>query len=604
MKNSVIIYSGGMDSTVLLHEYKDDIALAISFDYGSKHNTKEQQYAKKNCEKLGIKHIIIPLSFVNEYFKSDLLQSGGEIPEGHYEAENMKSTVVPFRNGIMLSIACGIAESNNCTRVLIANHAGDHCFSENTQILTPTGLKTINMLKVGDSVYSYNLTSQIWEKDKVLDILKKGIPSSIKLIETQAGNLELTEEHQVYRLRLGEFTSHKGYTKSIEKVPVNQLREGDYLIQPTNLVKKDSFLKISLFEIAKKLLMKYDNPPELVEENDRFGLVSRNRKNPELFIPSAIDMQCFVSVIAWYIAEGFHTDSHSRNKKASRFCAQFSQSIKANLDKVEYIIDKLKLGNIPVKYEYSKSLYNNIPREINFYFSNIMSIFMQDCGTFAEEKKIPCWLWDILLHSISLRDEFLRSLTLGDGSSYNAEVKGFCTTSPQLMSQVITLLQLSGYHYSLVSSNTKAKYISYSKKGRKQAQISLGDAKFVLVKNIKTIPYSGHVYDISVEKNHNFAAGDYGQHLISNSIYPDCRAAFITAMCSAMESGTYEAVKLFAPYTRITKRDIALRGKDLGVDFNDTYSCYKGGDISCGVCGTCVERKEALEGFDPTEYLA
>lgn len=126
MKDSLIIVSGGMDSITLLHEYSKDIALAVSFDYGSKHNAKEIPFAKLHCERLGIKHIVIPLAFVDEYFKSSLLKSGDEIPEGHYEAENMKSTVVPFRNGIMLSIAAGLAESNDLRKILIANHNGDH----------------------------------------------------------------------------------------------------------------------------------------------------------------------------------------------------------------------------------------------------------------------------------------------------------------------------------------------------------------------------------------------------------------------------------------------------------------------------------------------
>ncbi len=122
---SLIIYSGGLDSTVLLHQYKSEIGLAVSFDYGSKHNIREIGFARKNCRKLGIPHIIIPLPFFS-YFKSDLLKSGGEIPTGQYAEDNMKSTVVPFRNGIMLSIAAGIAESHGMNAVLIANHGGDH----------------------------------------------------------------------------------------------------------------------------------------------------------------------------------------------------------------------------------------------------------------------------------------------------------------------------------------------------------------------------------------------------------------------------------------------------------------------------------------------
>lgn len=126
MKDSVIIVSGGMDSITLLYEQQDRIALGISFNYGSNHNDREIPFAKMHCERLGIKHITIDLSFMHDYFKSSLLEGAEAIPEGHYAAENMKSTVVPFRNGIMLSIAIGIAESNGLTNVLIANHGGDH----------------------------------------------------------------------------------------------------------------------------------------------------------------------------------------------------------------------------------------------------------------------------------------------------------------------------------------------------------------------------------------------------------------------------------------------------------------------------------------------
>lgn len=126
MKNSVIILSGGMDSVTLLYHKKNEIALAVTFDYGSNHNKREAECAKYHCKQLGIEHIIIPLDFMHQYFKSSLLDGADAIPEGHYADENMKSTVVPFRNGIMLSIACGIAESRGLKFVLIANHAGDH----------------------------------------------------------------------------------------------------------------------------------------------------------------------------------------------------------------------------------------------------------------------------------------------------------------------------------------------------------------------------------------------------------------------------------------------------------------------------------------------
>ena len=126
MKDSILILSGGMDSITMLYDYKDNIAIAVTFDYGSKHNEKELRFAKLHCDRLGIRHIVIPLSFMQEYFKSSLLKGGEDIPDGHYTDENMKSTVVPFRNGIMLAIAAGLAETNGLKHVMMANHSGDH----------------------------------------------------------------------------------------------------------------------------------------------------------------------------------------------------------------------------------------------------------------------------------------------------------------------------------------------------------------------------------------------------------------------------------------------------------------------------------------------
>lgn len=126
MKKSLIVLSGGMDSVTLLYDRKDDIALAVTFDYGSNHSCREIECAKFHCEQLGVEHLIIPLNFMREHFKSALLSGAENIPTGDYDASNMKSTVVPFRNGIMLSIAVGLAESYQLHNVLIANHFGDH----------------------------------------------------------------------------------------------------------------------------------------------------------------------------------------------------------------------------------------------------------------------------------------------------------------------------------------------------------------------------------------------------------------------------------------------------------------------------------------------
>jgi 7-cyano-7-deazaguanine synthase len=124
----VVLCSGGMDSVAALYwaQRNHNVTAAISFDYGAKHNQREIPFAAEHARLLGLRHEVVALDFVNRLFASDLLTSGGAVPDGHYEAENMRQTVVPFRNAILLSIACGIAESASAAAVVIAAHGGDH----------------------------------------------------------------------------------------------------------------------------------------------------------------------------------------------------------------------------------------------------------------------------------------------------------------------------------------------------------------------------------------------------------------------------------------------------------------------------------------------
>lgn len=126
MKDCVLILSGGIDSVTLLHDYHERIALAVTFDYGSNHNACEIPFAQDHCRRLGVSHIVIGLDFMKQYFSSSLLSGAESVPEGNYADENMRSTVVPFRNGIMLSIAAGLAETHGLKYIMMANHGGDH----------------------------------------------------------------------------------------------------------------------------------------------------------------------------------------------------------------------------------------------------------------------------------------------------------------------------------------------------------------------------------------------------------------------------------------------------------------------------------------------
>ena len=123
----VVIYSGGMDSfTVLNRALKDGKHVyALSFDYGQRH-VKELECAISVCTALNINHKVIDISAINQLLAGSSLTDDIDIPEGHYEAENMKSTIVPNRNMILLSLAVAYAVSVGAEQVYYGAHSGDH----------------------------------------------------------------------------------------------------------------------------------------------------------------------------------------------------------------------------------------------------------------------------------------------------------------------------------------------------------------------------------------------------------------------------------------------------------------------------------------------
>ena len=123
-----VLLSGGMDSVTAFYAAlaEHEVVAALSFDYGAKHNAREIPWAAWHAGRAQVPHEVIALDFINRLFQSDLLKSGGEIPDGHYAEASMKQTVVPFRNAILLAIATGYAESIGAQGLVIAAHGGDH----------------------------------------------------------------------------------------------------------------------------------------------------------------------------------------------------------------------------------------------------------------------------------------------------------------------------------------------------------------------------------------------------------------------------------------------------------------------------------------------
>lgn len=126
--NVAVLLSGGLDSTTALHwaHRHHRVVCALSFDYGSNHAARELACARWQAESLGIPYLPIDLRSISAHLESALLSGADAIPTADYAEENMKQTVVPFRNGIFLAIAAGIAESKGAEAIVIAAHSGDH----------------------------------------------------------------------------------------------------------------------------------------------------------------------------------------------------------------------------------------------------------------------------------------------------------------------------------------------------------------------------------------------------------------------------------------------------------------------------------------------
>jgi len=148
MEKVVAIYSGGMDSTALLYHLREegyDVA-ALSVDYGQTHR-RELDSARKICESIGLRHEIADLRGITHLLGGNsLTDTSIEVPEGHYAAENMKATVVPNRNMIMLSVAIGYAITLRAPYVAYGAHAGDHTIYPDCRPEFAAAVNTVAML--------------------------------------------------------------------------------------------------------------------------------------------------------------------------------------------------------------------------------------------------------------------------------------------------------------------------------------------------------------------------------------------------------------------------------------------------------------------------
>ena len=546
----------------------------------------------------------------------------------------MKSSVVENRNVIFASVLYSKALSwanreDEEVQICLGIHAGDHCFSKNTEILTPDrGIISFKDLKVGDSVFSFNLEKNTIERDVCIDIIQKNKVELINKIITTAGTIELTDEHKVYRIKYDNFHKVYGWNKSIEECKVGDLRVGDYLVSPTDI--KYSFntefdSTIDLLPICREIIKKYDKC-DIVEKDSRLMISSRgvtnNGKHRTMTLPRICNKKTLFSLLSWYITEGWSSSISKEESKSgqSRFFACLSQSMFKNPHKCDYImglIQELGIGYSPIEYSIEKQ--NNLPKEITFNFSGIVSLLMKECGFKSYDKHIPEWMFNEIIKDRDLTITILDNLIEGDGYR-DLFLNGiYASTSLALIKQVAFLANIIGLHVTLSypRNGSKCYYLSMTRLGRKVGAVAIGEARFTKVLSIEKEKYGDFVYDMSIQRNHNFFAGDLGQILISNSIYPDCRQESRDALAKAFQISNWgsEKISYYTPFIDKNKTYIlkeifdVCSNEDLDLHYilKNTNTCYQPDKRgrACGRCGSCIERIEAflnLDLIDPVSY--
>lgn len=175
------VVSGGMDSVTMLHDLvaQGHEVSVVSFNYGQRH-LKELEVAKANADKLGLKHKVIDMAFMAQLLDNSALTGDTDVPEGHYEADNMKLTVVPNRNMIMASIAVGLAVNNGLEAVALGVHSGDHAIYPDCR---PEFIKELNDVTQIANYEPITILAPYIDKDKT-SIIKRGLEIGVDYSKT------------------------------------------------------------------------------------------------------------------------------------------------------------------------------------------------------------------------------------------------------------------------------------------------------------------------------------------------------------------------------------------------------------------------------------
>lgn len=612
-KLAVLSISGGLDSTCLLLRLLSEgySVKCYSFDYGQKH-VVELEKLRNNLGFLILKGFDIAFQVINlrDCFsdsQSSLHQGGGDIPEGHYQDENMKSTVVENRNVIFSSIIYGKALSlakkhDTNVEIFLGIHKGDHCLPYDELVLTREGKKSINMLIPGvDEVLSFSEEEGL-SYQKVSNLVCNGIREDIFEVKTKGGrSLRGTSNHKFFVCDRFGFHQHTGWKKKIVQKTLSDLKVGDFLITPYKLrdfkkvCKDNSLIDLLPFCDRNHWSLHYDENNIWFKENNK--------------VKRFVSQKSFIKLLAWFITEG--SLGNVTNKHSNSYRIGIPQSRSHNSEYCDEIIEVISDWGFNItECEHKRS------KSSNFFFSGPTTFLFRECGNISFNKKIPDFL-------IGLDDSLLlETLIKGDGSFQEGK---FCytTNSFVLKEQICSIGLQLGYSIGVTEHNSGNGVYSislgFSDKKKMNVIGKKGDCKICEIVSIEKCKPT-EVWDITVENNHNFIAGLGSGLLVSNSIYPDCTPESRAACENAFTISNWDGDKVSyqAPFVNIDKAEVLKEGIYAMDSLNfseeekfnilkNTHSCYnpdKNGK-ACGKCGTCVERLEAFAKNnmkDPAEY--
>lgn len=580
MCNVVLILSGGVDSTTLLYDLVDQgyNVYALGFNYGQKH-VKELEYAKKTCKKLNVNFKVINLENLGEIMYSSLTSDEEDIPEGHYESESMKSTVVPNRNMVMLAIATSYACTLKAESLFYGAHAGDHCVPGNELVFTNIGKKLMSELQINDLVLSNDFNAKKISFKRVVKKISNGIRNDIFKITTKAGrSFKVTGNHRIFQIKRYDFDRHTGWEKELIETYAKDIKPDDWLLAPASdrMLLENGKHKTELVDLLNYCDL---NHSQLQYDNDNIWFKKNNK------VCRFVSKESFIRLLSWYITEGSKSTKYRYN--ANTYRVGIPQSKIKNPLYYDEIINTVREWG-----------FNVCESSDTIFFSGPTTKVFELCGNISRNKQIPN---EFLLYDIhTLFDTLIK----GDGHISSERSYQYVTNSLKLKEQVSWLSIILGNSVGVNITTNSCYGISIRNSFKKKIN-KFGECRMVQVKTVEKCN-STEVFDIEVEDNHNFFIGTGSGVLVSNSIYPDCRPEFVEKMKDVIKICDYHPLDLVVPYLHVDKAEIIRKGIILEVDYSMTWTCYSGKQKACGKCGSCMERLEAFEYNnikDPVEYL-